>query len=259
MIQTAPQTKRDTLWFGSLTTAAEYAAADELYRRVFKYTDPSFSLNANLLAAIARNGGSTVGAKDGDRLVGFAYGFSGTDGDTFFHYSQAAVVDDEYQGLGIGHRLKEAQRRVALGFGTTHMRWSFNPMYSRNGHFNFNTLGAVGAAFMEDYYGRPDSDRLIADWCIDESKPDPYAEIRAGHAVPAVGVEDWGTVVGSGAVRSVVIPGTVVAGVPRPELEPVRLRVREALSEVFAEGRVVVSCDRVSPETSVYAAVERQG
>ncbi|MFT8638255.1 MAG: GNAT family N-acetyltransferase [Pseudoclavibacter sp.] len=255
MIKTIATPKSPTLWFGSLETAAEYAAADELYRRVFKYDSMSFSLNANLLAAIVRNGGSAVGAKDGDRLIGFAYGFPGTDGANFYHYSQAAVVDDAYQGLGIGHRLKEAQRQVALGVGTTHMRWSFNPMYSRNGHFNFNTLRAVGVAFVPDYYGRPDSDRLIADWILDGSS-DPYAQVRTVLPEVAAGPGDWGRAVMCGEVAYVAIPGTVVAGEPHPELEDVRLRVRAALQEVFAAGRVIVSCRRIDGETSVLAAVK---
>lgn len=248
------------LWTGSLASAEDFEAANDLYRRVFGYESELFSLNPYLLGAIVRNGGSAVGVKDRERLVGFAYGFPGTDGSHLFHYSQAAVVDRDYQGLGIGRRLKESQRAVALAAGATHMRWSFNPLYSRNGHFNFATLGAVGSAFVPDYYGRPLTDRLIADW--DLRRP-ARAEVSPA-TVPsevrhAACPERWGELLAGPDALYVVIPARVTAGERHRELDGVRLKLRGALERVFAADRVVSACERLDARTSVYVAVPRAG
>lgn len=248
------------LWVGSLAGAEDFEAANDLYRRVFDYDSESFSLNPYLLAAIARNGGSAVGVKDSGRLVGFAYGFPGTDGSHLFHYSQAAVVDQDYQGLGIGRRLKEAQREVALASGATHMRWSFNPLYSRNGHFNFATLGAVGAAFVPDYYGRPLTDRLIADWDLRQPSRTRISPATVASEIRhAASPERWGEVLEGPDALYVVIPARVNAGERHRELDGVRLKLRGALERVFAADRVLSACERLSAETSVYVAVARAG
>ncbi len=78
-----------------LTQYSEFREAAALYARVFAYTEQEYALNANLLTALARNGGSAVGAfADDGGLIGFAYGFAGCDASgTHFHYSQAAAVD----------------------------------------------------------------------------------------------------------------------------------------------------------------------
>lgn len=75
-----------------LTQYAEFREAAALYARVFAYTENEYALNANLLTALARNGGSAVGAfADDGTLIGFAYGFAGCDtAGASFHYSQAA-------------------------------------------------------------------------------------------------------------------------------------------------------------------------
>lgn len=245
-----------TLWCGQLRTADEFAEANRLYQRVFHYEPIDFSLNANLLSALASNGGSAVGVRDGERLVGFAYGFLGTDRNEFFHYSQAAVVDGDYQGRGIGHMLKEKQRHIALEWGTTHMHWTFDPMFSRNGHFNFNTLKAIGAQFAEDYYGRPDSDRLIVDWTLDE-QPDPYAALRKPANLPELSRANWGTALTADGVTYVVIPGTVAAGESQAALASVHLLLRETLHRVFDAGEVIIGCQRVDAQTSVYVCAPR--
>lgn len=93
-----------------LTAYSEFREAAALYTKVFEYTDRDYSLNPNLLSALARNGGSAVGAfTPSGALIGFAYGFAGRDVQgADFHYSQAAAVDPAHQGRGVGHALKYA-------------------------------------------------------------------------------------------------------------------------------------------------------
>lgn len=155
-----------------LTTAAEMRAGIEVYRTAFALaaTDPAVS--PRLLAALARNAGSVIGAFAGDELVGFTYGFLGADATTVYHYSQVAAVLPAWQGRGVGRTLKLSQRDYVLSTGITVMRWAFDPVRTHNAHFNFDVLGATGRWFTRDLYGVEDSgrdpgmrtDRLIVEW-----------------------------------------------------------------------------------------------
>ncbi|OZB79667.1 MAG: hypothetical protein B7X41_19205, partial [Microbacterium sp. 14-71-5] len=114
-----PHTPARPLHAVTLRSGVGFRQAAALYTRVFGYDRPEFSLNPNLLSALARNGGSVVGVYAGeDDLIGFAYGFAGRDeAGNDFHYSQAAVVDATHQGEGVGRLLEEHQREVARGWG----------------------------------------------------------------------------------------------------------------------------------------------
>lgn len=240
----------------SLHTADDYRRAAALYTRVFGYTGSDFGLNANLLSALRKSGGSTVGAFDeADELIGFAYGFAATDAQgAHFHHSQAAAVDGRFQGCGVGRRLKELQRDVALSWGQTRMRWTFDPLLTRNAHFNFISLGAEGIRYEPDFYDRPGSDRLVVDWDLARTV-DPYAAYRTRSA-PIELAGRVGETADAGA-------GGLWIAVPRAAAtdlgadDPTRQRVRSALSGAL-EGRVLVSCMPVDDETSAYLAVPRE-
>lgn len=254
-----PQPSEDP-WVGPLTDHTDFVAASELYQRVFAYSSASYALNANLLMALVHNGGTAVGARSPrGELIGFAYGFMGVDRDEVYHYSQAAVVDPAWQGHGLGRRLKLAQREVVLSLGVTHMRWAYNPVFARNGHFNLNSLGGIAIDFLPDYYGRPDTDRLLVDWALDGAHeiygdlrrlrpPSSVLEAPVGTAVPAEEVLDgsW-----------VVFPAHHVAGAHSDEAREAGRALRRGLSEVFADGGVLVSCVKVGPDTAVYLRAPR--
>lgn len=239
----------------------ELQAANELYARVFGYRDPSFALNPNLLVALRDNGGSVVGVFTPEGgIVGFAYGFAGRDAaGNDFHYSQSAVVDPAFQGRGIGRELKLLQRGVAERWGHRTMRWAFDPILTRNGHFNFSTLGAIGTAYLPDYYGRPCTDRLVVEWTLgdgaDGERPDPYRAHRA-LAAPPLGGARWAAALpqADGAVW-VPLPAepatSVSAGLRGP--------LADTLQSLLAEGRVLVDCRRVDATTVAYLAVPRIG
>ena len=151
----------------------ELATFVALYQRVFRYAEAG--LNVRLLRAIQRNGGIALGAWVDGHPAGFIFGFVGhAPGVGFYHYSQVAAVDDRFQGRGVGRALKLAQRELARAQGLTRMRWYFDPMRSRNAHFNLEVLGADGVAVEHDLFG-PGSGRdagfgthrLVAEWALD--------------------------------------------------------------------------------------------
>jgi len=234
-----PRLSADHFRIATLVSADERQRAAELYRSVFGYEHPAYGVNPRLLAAIAVNGGSVVGAFDPqDRLVGFAYGFLGTDGEQTFHYSQAAVVAPELQSKGLGRRLKLAQRDVALAWGTTAMRWAYDPMVTRNAHFNLDVLGAVGIDFKPDLYGEPNTDRIVVQWDL---TADPGVRAERPQ-LPADGC--WGEVITEPDRVLLAVPSDI-AGLraDRPDHAAlVTTAVRDRLTELFGAGYQAVSC-----------------
>ncbi|MEW1956687.1 GNAT family N-acetyltransferase [Kineococcus sp. NPDC059986] len=147
-----------------LDTAELVDAACALYREVLAAGEPGVELNPRLLAALGRNGGSVVGLREEDRLVAFAYGFPARDGSGEYHWSQSAAVAADAQGRGLGRRLKQAQADVVRATGTHRMRWAFDPGKGRNAHFNLDVLGARGRWYVDDFYRRPGTDRVVVEW-----------------------------------------------------------------------------------------------
>ena len=121
---------------------------------------------------------NSASAKSGAKLVGFAFGFLGREhGQTIIHSHMLAVLDS-YRHLDLGKRLKLAQRGRALDMGIREMTWTFDPLQSRNAHFNFAKLGVVSDTYKVDFYGaetssilhRNGTDRLWVRWLLDSRR-----------------------------------------------------------------------------------------
>src|SRR5215467_1425835 len=82
-----------------------------------------------------------VGAFDGRRMVGFAFGLLGREHGQMIMHSHMLAVLDAYRQHDLGFRLKHAQRDRALAMGIQEMTWTFDPLQSRNAHFNLAKLG----------------------------------------------------------------------------------------------------------------------
>jgi len=254
----AGQTRPDTeaLTVRQLEGPAEFELAQALYRSVFDYDDPGAGLNPRLLAALRHHGGSVVGVfdpADPADLLGFAYGFPavGAEGE-HYHYSQAAVVATQHQGLGIGRLLKLGQAAVARDRGATHMRWSYDPLLARNAHFNLDVLGARGRWFVADLYG-PGTDRVIVEWDLAAKPPE-----HPGRLAPAPIPPDasWGVPVEI-ENGDVVIPIPDHLATDDPLRSLVRQRLRAAFPRLFAAGMLAVSCERTSPSVCAYQFTKR--
>ncbi len=138
------------------------------------------ALPLTLAIALKTAGNVFVGAFDRnkDKLVGFAFGFLGRErGQTTIHSHMLAVLD-AYRHLDLGSRLKQAQRERALAAGVREMTWSFDPLQSRNAHFNFSKLGVVSDIYKVDFYGpetssilhRNGTDRLWVRWMLNSRR-----------------------------------------------------------------------------------------
>jgi len=136
------------------------------------------SLPMTLAIACQAAGSIFVGAFDGDKLVGFAFGIFGREhGQTTIHSHMLAVLE-RYRQHDLGLKLKHAQRERALGLGIREMTWTYDPLQSRNAHFNFAKLGIVSDTYKVDFYGpetssvlhRNGTDRLWVRWLLDSRR-----------------------------------------------------------------------------------------
>jgi predicted GNAT superfamily acetyltransferase len=81
------------------------------------------SLPMTLAIACRAVGNIFVGAFDGDRLIGFAFGIFGREhGQTTIHSHMLAVLE-RYRQHNLGLKLKHAQRERALALGIREMRF----------------------------------------------------------------------------------------------------------------------------------------
>ncbi|MFB7330642.1 hypothetical protein ACFC00_03250 [Streptomyces adustus] len=246
----------------------EMADCVALYGRVMGLRPGDGSLNPRLLTALQDNSGLVVGAYLGEELVGFTYSFlareRGTDGQgpRLYQYSQLAVVAHERQGLGIGRLLKLGQRERCLAEGTTLIRWAYDPMQTRNAHFNLDVLGAVVDALKPAMYGASgfgaatgeSTDRFIVSWHLD-------APARPAASAPGPPPDGWsvGRVYDDGDDRIVVLPDDWLR--LRAESGPEHAaRLRGRLTPTFArllDDRTAVSCVRLPDGLAAYRFIPR--
>lgn len=234
-----------------LTTPEEMAAACGLYRRVFRYAGKDDGINPRLLTSLHLHGGAVVGAVGGSGdVLALAFGFVAVETDPadphVYHFSQAAVVDPALQGTGLGRALKHAQREVAERRGATRMRWTFDPLVSRNAHFNLDVLGARGRWYHRDLHGAPHTDRITVEW--DFARPCPDQPWKAPSSV-GIGevVEDGGSV-----YLGVPADPATVAG-------PGRQPLLDIFDDLFAGGLIAVGCRRTEPHVAVYRLTSPEG
>jgi predicted GNAT superfamily acetyltransferase len=237
------------------TTVEEFDQCVRLQREGFGLPDLELSPRRHLIVARSA-GGFTLGAFDGGRMVGFVLNQVAvrrdprTGADEVIGYSHMMSVAKEYQNRGVGARLKWAQRARSLAEGRRFIRWTWDPVQSRNAHFNINRLGVVVRGYAENYYGTDystvtgrfaeplglDSDRLAAEWELDSARvealargerPEPLGDPAASVAIPS----DWGALV------------TEDPSAARAEL----LRVRGEFRAALAAGLVCAGFERDPP------------
>jgi predicted GNAT superfamily acetyltransferase len=229
------------------TTVEEFDACVALQREAFGLPDLELSPRRHLIVAHSA-GGWTLGAFDGERLVGFVLTqVAVRDRVEIIGYSHMMAVARDYRNRGVGARLKWAQRARALAEGRRFIRWTWDPLQSRNAHFNLNRLGVVVRSYAENFYGTDystvtgkfgerlglDSDRLVAEWELDSPRVEALARgeraEELGEPVAAVEIPtDWGALVRED------------QDVARAEL----LRVRTDFQTALARGLYCAAFDR---------------
>ncbi len=177
-----------------LATLAEREACVELQRATWgaEFTE---LVPPSLLFAVQKVGGIAAGAFDGSgRLLGFVFGFTGTEGGRLVHWSDMVAVRADRQGRGIGRALKEYQRAEVAKLGVREIFWTYDPLVSKNAHLNFNHYGVRGVNYVPDLYGSETrsalhrgvgTDRFVVAWHV-KSRRAPAPPGPQGREAPIV-------------------------------------------------------------------------
>lgn len=199
----------DQITVRECVTVEDFDGCVRLQREVFGLPDMEISPRRHLIVSRSA-GGWTLGAFEGERLVGFVLHLAAARGQEIFGYSHMMAVAASHQNRGVGARLKWAQRERAIAEGRGFIKWTFEPMRARNAHFNLNRLGVIVRTYEPNYYGTDyatqsgeqgahqglDSDRLVAEWELRSSRVEAFAR-RAeppalGEPVAAIFIPpDW--------------------------------------------------------------------
>ena len=173
MSRGAPQ----QIYIRDLKSIDDFSQLKAVEKETWGVTDED-ALPLTVAIALRAAGNVFVGAFDKEKLVGFAFGFFGREhGLTTIHSHMLAVLD-AYRHLDLGLRLKQAQRERALALGVQEITWTYDPLQSRNAHFNFSKLGVVSDTYKVDFYGpetssllhRNGTDRLWVRWLLNSRR-----------------------------------------------------------------------------------------
>lgn len=249
----------------SVTDHPELKAVEQLFAGIWR-RDASPPLSAELVRAFAKAGNYVSGAFDGQDLVGACVGFFCAPAEGSMH-SHIAGVSPTARNRDVGYAMKLHQRAWALSHGVSVISWTFDPLVSRNAHFNIAKLAAVAVEYLPNFYGAmtdginagDDSDRLLVHWMLDRPH---VAAVLAGRrrAVDAALERSRGAVVALGVsplgapVRGPLDGACSLVGVPR-DIEGMRLTdpglarqwrvaVRDALHTPLAGGARITGFDR---------------
>jgi predicted GNAT superfamily acetyltransferase len=123
-------------------------------------------------------GGQILGAFDGDTMVGFTKAYAGLHDQTPYLHSHMTGVLPSHRDRHIGRQLKLFQREDALRRDIRRIEWTFDPLETKNAHFNLNRLGAISRRYIANFYGITTSplhrgmptDRLLVEWRLDSRR-----------------------------------------------------------------------------------------
>ena len=141
-------------------------------------------LPREMILALGESGNTPWGAFEGEALIGYVLGWSGVDPDEGLHtHSHMLATLPDRRHRGVGYALKLAQRAQCLAQGISRVRWTFDPLLSRNAHFNLTKLGASADRFLPNFYGEMTdalnrgerSDRLMVRWDLQDEPMGPAA------------------------------------------------------------------------------------
>jgi predicted GNAT superfamily acetyltransferase len=148
------------------------------------------SLPMTLAIALQATGSIFVGAFEGEKMVGFAFGIIGREHGQITIHSHMLAVLELYRQHDLGLKLKQAQRERALALGIREMTWTYDPLQSRNAHLNFAKLGIVSDMYKVNFYGpetssalhRNGTDRLWVRWLLDSRRTRDRLEGKNGRS-----------------------------------------------------------------------------
>lgn len=158
-----------------LETIEEFQMAEDAQRVIWEMQGDADVVPLHVLLTAQKNGGLVLGAFDGDKMVGYLFGFLGrTPEGKDKHCSHMMGVVPKYRALGIGEALKRRQREFVLSQGLDLVTWTYDPLESRNARLNITKLGGICRTYIRNLYGEIrdalnaglPSDRFQVEWWV---------------------------------------------------------------------------------------------
>jgi predicted GNAT superfamily acetyltransferase len=210
-----------------------------LQRTVWNFSDEEL-VPVRLFVVGEKIGGHVLGAFDGGRMVGFAYGLPGfRNGHSYVHSHMLGVLE-AYRNTGVGRALKLFQRDIALRQGFALIEWTFDPLEIKNAYLNIEKLGAITRRYTLNQYGITTSplqaglptDRLYAEWWLNSKRVTTLLES--------------GRPLRSRAEKQIEVPADIYAwkAAKDPRALKVQSQNRELFMEHFKSGLTVVGYER---------------
>ena len=170
-----------------LTAFSQFERCVEIQRAVWRHPDLDLTPTHQLCIA-QETGAILLGAFVDGEMAGFVYSFPALRGRKAHLHSHLLAVLPEFQGLGLGKRLKWAQREEALKAGYRLITWTFDPLQTKNANLNLQALGACSRIYLPNFYGMTPAlclgpgvptDRLLIEWPIRDKR---VASLAAGRS-----------------------------------------------------------------------------
>ena len=216
----------------------EFEACVRVERQVWQSSDIDV-VPIPLFVVASETGGHVLGAFQGSDLVGFTLAVAGWRAGEPFLHSHMTAVSEGKRDLGIGRRLKLFQRDDALARGISLVEWTFDPLVTKNAHFNFMRLGAIARRYLPNAYGITTSplhgslptDRLVAEW-----------HLRSARVRRVLSGTSRATPLPKRAVR-ISIPANIegLRNSAPEQAREIQSRAREGFQKWFAKGHVATA------------------
>ncbi|ATY14091.1 hypothetical protein CU254_29485 [Amycolatopsis sp. AA4] len=214
-------------------------------------SQPPFGTDA--LCAVVHAGGAVHYASDDDGiLAASALIFCAPATRAVYSLIAAARASDR----GVGFALKQAQRVWALDQGAETMIWTFDPLVSRNAHFNLAKLGARGTEYTVDFYGQiedgvngtDETDRCTAVLSLREPNPAqlPDPDLTTAEIDPRLAPDGEPLLARDSSGYWCRVPSDIVA-IRRSDARlgaQWRYATRDALVPLFADGYLATGFSR---------------
>jgi predicted GNAT superfamily acetyltransferase len=219
----------------------ELQACVNLQKEVWKFDDADL-IPLRMFVVAERIGGQVIGSFDGKEMVGFALSIPGSRNGHLYLHSHMLAVREAYRNLGLGRRMKLAQRDDAMPRGFELIEWTFDPLEIKNAYLNIERLGAIARRYQINQYGTSSSalqgglptDRLVAEWWLRSRR--------------VLDLLDNGRPINVAAETAIDVPAEIyewkASPATRDRAAEVQLRNRETFLEAFSRGLAVLGYER---------------
>lgn len=135
-----------------IRTLFDLKRVEDIQRTIWGFRETAIIPYTQMIT-VQHNGGTLLGAYVDGELVGFVYGYLGMSGGTLYLFSMRAGILPAYQSMGLGTKLKLAQREQMLRNGVDLIVWTYDPLLGPNAMLNLEKLGGIARAYVRDIYG----------------------------------------------------------------------------------------------------------